>query len=35
LAAGDFFWLDLESLDPERLEQFGRVNSVSRVWPEG
>ena len=24
LAAGGFFWLDLESLDPERLEQFGR-----------
>lgn len=24
LAAGGFFWLDLESLDPRRLEQFGR-----------
>jgi hypothetical protein len=24
LAAGGFFWLDLESLDPGRLEQFGR-----------
>lgn len=24
LAAGGFFWLDLESLDTERLEQFGR-----------
>ena len=24
LAAGGFFWIDLESLDPRRLEQFGR-----------
>jgi magnesium transporter len=38
LAAGGFFWLDLESLDHERLEQFGRsmrLGASATARPEG
>ena len=37
LAAGGFFWLDLESLDPGRLEQFGRslrLDASATAGPE-
>ena len=37
LAAGGFFWLDLESLDPRRLEQFGRslrLDASATAGPE-
>jgi magnesium transporter len=38
LSAGGFFWLDLESLDPGRLEQFGRslrLDASAVTGPQG